>query len=235
MPAPPLAAVCLAASLAICACAAATGPEWRTHEEFPHMAQLRAGECYNALFEISVAADGHVAGVSIARPSGDPRGDATMTRAVLRWRYAPRKQNGRAQPFRHLMALNQCRPPSPLSDSALLARFLGGESVPPAAADDEMDRESPFERSQSADRMTGPKACYGIALLHHPQLRAGAMTVHWTVIPTGEVQQVETSDDSLGDPELATCVRQEVAGWRFPALPAAAIAMSFRFVFGNFP
>jgi hypothetical protein len=194
------------------------------------MEQLPAGECYNALYEICAAPDGHVASATITRPSGDPRGDEAMTRAILSWRYPPRARDSQA--FCHGMDVAQCRAPSLLSDAALLATLAGDAKG--GLPDETYDQEAPFTVQQSDDRMRAAKTCYGLTLLRLPRL-AGTMTVRWTLSPTGAVKNVETIADSLGDPDLAACVRTEVAGWRFPGSPSAGdVTMSFRFVFGHF-
>jgi len=79
-------------------------------------------------------------------------------------------------------------------------------------------------------RMGAVKACYERALKRNPNL-SGKIALHWTITPSGTVQGVETENDSLGDPEVANCIKQLVMRWRFPAPSGGSVEVSIPFVF----
>jgi TonB family protein len=78
--------------------------------------------------------------------------------------------------------------------------------------------------------MAAIRACYERALKRDPRL-AGKLVVRFTITPAGTVSLVEVEDDSLGDAEVARCLREVFRRWRFPPPTGGPAEVSFPFVF----
>ena len=65
-------------------------------------------------------------------------------------------------------------------------------------------------------RLGAIKACYERALKRNPNL-SGKVVIHWTITQAGTVSGVDVEQDTLGDAEVASCIKSLVARWRFPA------------------
>jgi TonB family protein len=79
-------------------------------------------------------------------------------------------------------------------------------------------------------RIGAVKACYERALKRNPNL-SGKVKVRWTITAAGTVSGVDISDDTMGDSEVASCIKQLVARWRFPAPAGGSVEVEFPFVF----
>jgi TonB family protein len=79
-------------------------------------------------------------------------------------------------------------------------------------------------------RIGAVKACYERALKRNPNLN-GKIKVRWTITAAGTVSGVDISDDSVGDSEVSSCIKQLVARWRFPAPSGGSVEVEFPFVF----
>ncbi len=79
-------------------------------------------------------------------------------------------------------------------------------------------------------RIGAIKACYERALKRNPAL-SGKIVVHWTITAAGTVSGVDIEQDSIGDSEVASCIKGLVARWRFPAPSGGAVEVSYPFVF----
>jgi TonB family protein len=79
-------------------------------------------------------------------------------------------------------------------------------------------------------RIGAVKACYERALKRNPNL-SGKIKVRWTITAAGTVSGVDISDDSVGDSEVSSCIKQLVARWRFPAPSGGSVEVEFPFVF----
>ncbi len=79
-------------------------------------------------------------------------------------------------------------------------------------------------------RLGAIKACYERALKRNPTL-SGKVVVHWTITAAGTVSGIDVENDSLGDSEVANCIKSLVARWRFPAPAGGSVEVSFPFVF----
>jgi TonB family protein len=79
-------------------------------------------------------------------------------------------------------------------------------------------------------RIGAVKACYERALKRNPSL-SGKVKVRWTITAAGTVSGVDISDDSMGDSEVSSCIKQLVARWRFPAPSGGSVEVEFPFVF----
>lgn len=79
-------------------------------------------------------------------------------------------------------------------------------------------------------RLGAIKACYERALKRNPNL-SGKVVIHWTITQAGTVSGVDVEQDTLGDSEVASCIKALVARWRFPAPSGGSVEVSFPFVF----
>jgi outer membrane biosynthesis protein TonB len=79
-------------------------------------------------------------------------------------------------------------------------------------------------------RLGAIKACYERALKRNPNL-SGKVVIHWTITQAGTVSGVDVEQDTMGDAEVASCIKSLVARWRFPAPSGGSVEVSFPFVF----
>lgn len=79
-------------------------------------------------------------------------------------------------------------------------------------------------------RLGAIKACYERALKRSPTL-SGKVVIHWTITAAGTVSGVDVENDTMGDTEVASCIKSLIARWRFPAPSGGSVEVSFPFVF----
>jgi outer membrane biosynthesis protein TonB len=79
-------------------------------------------------------------------------------------------------------------------------------------------------------RLGAIKACYERALKRNPTL-SGKVVVHWTITAAGTVSGIDVENDTMGDNEVASCIKGLIARWRFPAPAGGSVEVSFPFVF----
>src|SRR5262245_19650912 len=79
-------------------------------------------------------------------------------------------------------------------------------------------------------RLGAIKACYERALKRNPNL-SGKVVIHWTITQAGTVSGVDVEQDTLGDAEVASCIKSLIARWRFAAPAGGSVDVSFPFVF----
>lgn len=79
-------------------------------------------------------------------------------------------------------------------------------------------------------RLGAIKACYERALKRSPTL-SGKVVIHWTITAAGTVSGVDVENDTMGDSEVASCIKSLIARWRFPAPSGGSVEVSFPFVF----
>jgi hypothetical protein len=79
-------------------------------------------------------------------------------------------------------------------------------------------------------RLGAVKACYERALKRNPSL-SGKIIIHWTITAAGTVSGVDVENDTMGDSEVANCIKSLVVRWRFPAPSGGSVEVSFPFVF----
>jgi outer membrane biosynthesis protein TonB len=96
------------------------------------------------------------------------------------------------------------------------------------AVDGELDPNMVAKEVKS--RLGAIKACYERALKRNPNL-SGKVVIHWTITQAGTVSGVDVEQDTLGDAEVASCIKSLVARWRFPAPSGGSVDVSFPFVF----
>ncbi len=96
------------------------------------------------------------------------------------------------------------------------------------AVDGELDPAMVAKEVRS--RLGAVKACYERALKRNPNL-SGKIIIHWTITQAGTVSGVDVETDTLGDAEVASCIKLLVSHWRFPAPAGGSVEVSFPFVF----
>ena len=96
------------------------------------------------------------------------------------------------------------------------------------AVDGELDPNMVAKEVRS--RLGAIKACYERALKRNPNL-SGKVVIHWTITQAGTVSGVDVEQDTLGDAEVASCIKFLIARWRFPAPSGGSVDVSFPFVF----
>jgi outer membrane biosynthesis protein TonB len=96
------------------------------------------------------------------------------------------------------------------------------------AVDGELDAGLVAKEVRS--RLGAIKACYERALKRNPNL-SGKVVIHWTITQAGTVSGVDVEQDTLGDAEVASCIKSLIARWRFPAPSGGSVDVSFPFVF----
>ncbi len=79
-------------------------------------------------------------------------------------------------------------------------------------------------------RIGAIKACYERALKRNPNL-SGKVKVRWTITAAGTVSAVEIEEDSMGDNEVASCIKGLVSRWRFPAPSGGSVDVVYPFLF----
>ncbi|MCA9706153.1 MAG: AgmX/PglI C-terminal domain-containing protein [Myxococcales bacterium] len=74
------------------------------------------------------------------------------------------------------------------------------------------------------------RTCYNEGLAEDPEL-AGRVMIGFTIDPDGEVDRAEVASSDLGDGEVAECIAEAIAGWRFPkAADGQPVHVSYPFV-----
>jgi outer membrane biosynthesis protein TonB len=81
-------------------------------------------------------------------------------------------------------------------------------------------------------RMSAIRACYERALKRNPGL-SGKISLRWTITAAGTVTGVDIESDTMGDPDVVSCIKALVGRWRFPAPAGGTVEVSFPFVFAS--
>jgi hypothetical protein len=84
--------------------------------------------------------------------------------------------------------------------------------------------------SEVRKRMGAIKSCYERALKRNPSL-TGKIALRWTITPAGTVSGIEVESDTMGDSEVANCIKRLIATWRFPPPKGGSVDVAFPFVF----
>jgi hypothetical protein len=74
------------------------------------------------------------------------------------------------------------------------------------------------------------QSCYERALVRDNSL-SGRIVFDWVVTDSGGVRDVRVRSSTLSDPAVATCIRNEVAGWAFPQPDGGEVTISYPFLF----
>ncbi len=74
------------------------------------------------------------------------------------------------------------------------------------------------------------KACYENQLKRNPNLK-GKIRIRFTILETGGLTDVAVVENSLGSPEVASCIVGTMRGWRTPFRPSGTVTVEYPFVF----
>jgi hypothetical protein len=107
-------------------------------------------------------------------------------------------------------------------------RVVGVVRNEPPAVDGQLDPNIIVKEVKA--RMGAIKACYERSLKRNPSL-SGKIAMRWTITPAGTVSAVEVDQDSMGDSEVSSCIKTQIAHWRFPAPAGGSVEVQFPFVF----
>jgi len=79
-------------------------------------------------------------------------------------------------------------------------------------------------------RLGAVKACYESGLKRNPNI-GGKIQLRFEISAVGKVTSAEIENDTMGDSEVASCIKQRVASWRFPAPAGGSVQFSYPFIF----
>ncbi|MBK9519023.1 MAG: AgmX/PglI C-terminal domain-containing protein [Anaeromyxobacter sp.] len=79
-------------------------------------------------------------------------------------------------------------------------------------------------------RMGLIKACYENALKRNPSLK-GKISIRFTILETGGLADIQAALNSLGSPEVASCIMNTMRTWRTQFRPSGPVTVEYPFVF----
>lgn len=79
-------------------------------------------------------------------------------------------------------------------------------------------------------RMGLIKACYENALKRNPKLK-GKISIRFTILETGGLSDINPSQNSVGSPEVASCIVNTMRSWRTSFRPSGPVTVEYPFVF----
>jgi len=79
-------------------------------------------------------------------------------------------------------------------------------------------------------RMGLIKACYENALKRNPTLK-GKVSIRFTILETGGLSDIVAAQNTLGSPEVATCITNTMRTWRTQFKPSGPVTVEYPFVF----
>jgi TonB family protein len=79
-------------------------------------------------------------------------------------------------------------------------------------------------------RMGLIKACYENALKRNPNLK-GRVVIRFTILETGGVADVTSSQNTLATPEVAACIANTMRSWRTQFHPSGPVTVEYPFLF----
>jgi hypothetical protein len=79
-------------------------------------------------------------------------------------------------------------------------------------------------------RLAQIRVCYEVVLRRDVNV-SGKIVVHWTINLGGSAESVSIESDTTNDIELRECIRDLIAGWKFPPPQGGTVEISFPFVF----
>ncbi len=79
-------------------------------------------------------------------------------------------------------------------------------------------------------RMGLIKACYENALKRNPSLR-GKISIRFTILETGGIADIIAAVNSMGAPEVASCITNTMRTWRTQFRPTGPVTVEYPFVF----
>jgi len=74
------------------------------------------------------------------------------------------------------------------------------------------------------------KACYENALKRNPGLK-GKISIRFTILASGGIADIQAVVNSLGSPEVASCITNTMRTWRTQFHPSGPVTVEYPFVF----
>jgi len=171
---------------------------------------------------------------SLARAAGlsaCPEAEVVDREFAIRWQQAEAARRALAPPEPESISGLQGAPAVAGGDTGegqAGKRVRGIVRTEAPAVDGELD---PSLVSQEVHARIGAiKACYERALRRKPKL-AGKVKMRWMITAAGTVSGVDIEEDSLGDAEVAACIKGLVGRWRFVAPAGGSVEVIYPFVF----
>jgi hypothetical protein len=86
-----------------------------------------------------------------------------------------------------------------------------------------------IERTVAAGRYQ-IRMCYELALRRN-QLAHGSMEWRWVINSQGKASELNLIKSSIKDDDMVKCVRDKIAGWKFPSPPGGSVEVRYPFEF----
>jgi TonB family protein len=103
---------------------------------------------------------------------------------------------------------------------------VAAEEAEVDSADIDQQKLAAFVRA----RMGLIKACYENALKRNPSLK-GKISIRFTILETGGIADIQAAVNSLGSPEVASCIINTMRTWRTQFRPSGPVTVEYPFVF----
>jgi outer membrane biosynthesis protein TonB len=103
---------------------------------------------------------------------------------------------------------------------------VAAEEAEVDSADIDQQKLAAFVRA----RMGLIKACYENALKRNPRLK-GKISIRFTILETGGLADIVAAINSLGSPEVASCITNTMRTWRTQFRPDGPVTVEYPFVF----
>lgn len=103
---------------------------------------------------------------------------------------------------------------------------VAAEEAEVDSADIDQQKLAAFVRA----RMGLIKACYENALKRNPTLK-GKISIRFTILETGGIADIQAAVNSLGSPEVASCIMNTMRTWRTQFRPSGPVTVEYPFVF----
>jgi len=103
---------------------------------------------------------------------------------------------------------------------------VAAEEAEVDSADIDQQKLAAFVRA----RMGLIKACYENALKRNPSLK-GKISIRFTILETGGIADIQAAVNSLGSPEVASCITNTMRTWRTQFRPSGPVTVEYPFVF----
>jgi outer membrane biosynthesis protein TonB len=107
-----------------------------------------------------------------------------------------------------------------------VAGTVAAEEAEVDSADIDQRKLAAFVRA----RMGLIKACYENALKRNPSLK-GKLSIRFTILETGGIADIQAAVNSLGSPEVASCIINTMRTWRTQFRPSGPVTVEYPFVF----
>jgi TonB family protein len=79
-------------------------------------------------------------------------------------------------------------------------------------------------------RLSAIQGCYEAQLKRNPSLR-GKIVVRFTIGENGRISDVEIDENTMGNDEVASCIKAKIRAWSTPFKPGGEVPVSYPFVF----